>query len=371
MKLQGVTAGLVDATDDRGVLRETDGGDFETVGRLPNPAHGTESLSFRAKTSRRWREPLAALVGRFPAVSLWRLSDRSLLATSGQWLFTSRDGGRTWNARPALPASSGPMGVLPPAVCHDGDEILLGEYPLDDTVPRVRRSTDGGRSWQTVVTLPEVRHVHAVQRDPYSGDLWVTTGDEDHECLIGRLRDDAFVPVGGGSQRWRAVELAFTPDAVLWGTDCPYADRNDLFRLDRERIDEPNPSPDRVGTVTNPVYFSETVRRDDELWVAFSTAIEPERDSTASGESAGGEGAASVVAASSATGFSDWTTLASYRKRSVLADRSALAGRLPRTNAYVFLAADPERGLFLNPYNTDRHDGALVVVPTEQFPDAT
>ena len=176
----------------------------------------------------------------------------------------------------------GPTGVLPPAVEHHDGTTYLREYPLNDVTLRVFVSHDFGRSWSTSAALPDMRHVHAVQRDPHSGDIWVTTGDTDAASWIGRLHDSDFEVVGGGSQKWRAVELSFTPSSVLWGMDCVYADENRLFKLPRDEIDTPDPTPESVGQASGSVYYSVSLTVDDSQWVVFSTAMEAGPDSTSS-----------------------------------------------------------------------------------------
>jgi hypothetical protein len=73
-----------------------------------------------------------------------------------------------------------------------------------------------------------------VYHDPYEDALWVTTGDEDAEVGLQRTRDDfrSLERIAGGSQTLRVVQLLFTPDAVLFGSDAP-SEVNHLYRLDR------------------------------------------------------------------------------------------------------------------------------------------
>ncbi|WP_178917802.1 hypothetical protein [Natronomonas gomsonensis] len=230
--------------------------------------------------------------------------------------------------------------------------MYLGEYPLnDDMRPRVLQSVDGGETWKTAAT-PAARHVHAVTIDPFTGDRWVTTGDGDNESMIGRLTEDGLETVGIGSQMWRAVDVAFTPDAVLWGMDCPYSRKNRLLRLERDQVGANKPSVETLHTVTSPVYFAETVELDGQYHVFFSTAIEP---ATAPRHSA------CVLHGSTADDFDTWQTLATYDRAS-----SPLASVFD-TNAYVFLAADADRGLFVNPYNTDTDSGTIRNVPVRHL----
>jgi hypothetical protein len=365
MLLQGIHDGRLYATDYRALSVETAPSTFEARGRLPNPTHGIDGFRYRLRTTRGWKSAVTALTGYFPSVAVEQVGDGEFVATSGQYLFASGDGGRTWSVADSLPASSGPMGVLPSALCTHSGSVYLGEYPLaDSATPRIRRSDDGGQTWQTVTFLPEVRHVHAVTVDPFTDDLWVTTGDADAECQIGRLKDGQLHPVGGGSQRWRAVELAFTPSAILWGMDCVYADENLLLKLPRCELDAPSPSPEPVHTLPSSVYYSASWDDGGTRWIAFSTAVETTPDSTATDSTVQSADRARVVAASAASDFSEWVDVCSYAPRRSLGDR---LGVIPSANTYLFLAADDERGLVVNPYNTARDHGQITRVSPRQM----
>lgn len=372
MRLQGVADDAVFATDYRRVLVgqwQDDRVVFERVGRLPAPSRGPSSLGFHLKTTRGWKSTVERVTGRFPSVNLHPLGGDHLLATTGSYLLTSHDGGESWTERHRLPDASGPMGVLPTAVCvHDG-LVYLGEYPLDnETVPKVLRSADDGRTWHTHLELPEIRHVHAIQPDPYTGDLWLTAGDTDEQSRIARVTDDGLDVVGTGSQRWRAVDVAFTPDAVLWGVDSAYAESNPILRLDRDEIGSADPTPKELVDAGNSVFYAESLTFDGEQWLAFTTACEVGTDSTAPDASVGDAGQARLLAASASTDFEEWHEIAAYDRRTSLSDRLAglPAPSLPRAAAYVFVAAHDE-GLLVNPWNTATEDGSLGIVRAERF----
>lgn len=364
VQLVGVTDGRIDATADGTLLREGSAG-FERVGEIPNPARGRERLRHELLRSRPWKPLLERAVGTFSALTVTRLSKTALVATTGRWLLASRDGGETWSIRGTLPDSSGPKGILPTGICSHAGNVYLGEYPLSHkTTPKLLRSPDEGWTWEVAGEIPGVRHIHSVQSDPYTGELWITTGDRDGECRLGRFREEKFETICSGSQRFRAVELAFTPDAVLWGMDSVYAGENHLLKLGRAEIETADPTPEVVETLDGSVFYSAALDIADERWVWFSTSVEPGHDSTAPPGSRAddGTGLARVVGASSASGFTEWHELAAFRRRRDLGSYWNPRGLLPRSSAYVHLASDPERGLVMNPFNTVREDGALVVI---------
>lgn len=368
MRLHAVHEGKAYATVGRDLFVDDGGGGFDRISRLPLPTERREALVHRALTSRGLRSVTKLAVGAVTAVNVWPLTSTDILATVGRQVSVSADGGYYWERSHELPPSSGPMGVLPPAVAYRDGTTYLGEYPLaDKSTPRVLASRDHGRTWSTYAALPDVRHVHAIQSDPYSDDIWVTTGDTDTESTIGRLRDGEVERVGGGSQDWRAVEIAFTPTGILWGMDCVYADVNRIFELPRDEFDAPEPTPRQVHHVSGSVYYAASFDVGGDRWIAFSTAMEAGQDSTGPDRRALADPRGLVLASSSATEYSDWYELATFRRRSSLADR--LPGTLPRANGYVFLEADPELGLFVNPYNTAAADGTIQRFPSDRFVD--
>lgn len=351
MKLGGARDGRLWATDGRRVIVERAAGEsFGSRGRLPAPSGRTAWLTdgVRARLTRR-------VVGTVPTTNCWPLTDTDLLATVGRDVYSSHDGGRTWDRRRRLPPSAGTMGVLPAGVCVADGRVYLAPYTADDPDARVLVSDDWGRQWTRHATI-DARHVHCVTQDPDTGDVWLATGDRDEECRIGRLADGEFRPIGGGSQHWRAVEVAFGPETVLWGVDSATV-QSRIYALDRTDRD-----PRPVATTRGSVYYAASWSHDGTRWVAFSTAIETGYDSTApearSGLTPDHAPYARVVASSEASDFESWQSLATYRKRPCVADRVP-GTALPSANSYVFLAGVDGRGLVYNPFNTRRHDGSI------------
>lgn len=390
MKLQGVRDGRVYATRGRTVYVDETGtaSSFERRGELPAPRSQDGArvgpVFERVVRTQPWKDVLGSVVGRYATTNVWPVGDDVLVATVGRWVSVSQDAGATWTVTHDLPASSGPAGVLPTGLCVQRGTLYLGEYLLDDAAtPRVMASHDEGRTWEPVLELPGVRHVHGVHADPYTDDVWVTTGDTDVECRIGRLTvplatDDRPVAgveiVGGGSQHWRAVSLVFTPDAILWGVDCPYLDRKDIYQLDRDAIDDraartadADSAPERLHAVPNSVYYGTYVTVDGTDWAVFSTAAEVGPDSTAPDREHAGTNVATVVVSPATTGYRTWYVLDAFRRRRCPTDLVGLHDRLPRANAYVYLAAAPDGGILVNPYNATPNDGDILARPADHF----
>jgi hypothetical protein len=128
-------------------------------------------------------------------------------------------------------------------VTEDGC-VFIGEYVMNHDRKHpisLYRSLDCGKTFKTNYTFEPgvVRHIHFVQWDPFACCLWMGTGDADEECRLFKSTDrgDSWNLVGGGSQFWRAVGVAFRPEALYWGTDAGSdagEHQNYVMRLDRK-----------------------------------------------------------------------------------------------------------------------------------------
>jgi hypothetical protein len=112
----------------------------------------------------------------------------------------------------------------------------------------------------------EVRHVHAVQYDPYEKVVWICTGDLDREAMIATFGPDQQLRiVGQGSQQWRTCQLVFTTSAVYWGADC-WGPEAGIYELDRKtRVAR------RLSAVPGVVWYATAL---DDGTIVMSTAIE-------------------------------------------------------------------------------------------------
>lgn len=77
------------------------------------------------------------------------------------------------------------------------------------------------------------RHVHVIQKDPFTNDIFVGTGDNDDESGIFVSHDDgnSFTTVKVGSQNYRALSFIFTKDYVFWNTDTH--ETQAIFRMNK------------------------------------------------------------------------------------------------------------------------------------------
>ena len=162
---------------------------------------------------------------------VWRLrADHGglslLVGVQGRLLrFDQPPGGRSsWSVALRYPGFDKPAqrGLL----VDSRGRIWVATYDrnLGRTLPvHLWRSDDGGQTFWICHSFGtnKVRHLHFIQEDPWDGSLWLGTGDRDHECGLWRSSDgDTWRLIGGGSQTWRAVGLAFGRDAIRWGTDA-------------------------------------------------------------------------------------------------------------------------------------------------------
>ena len=154
--------------------------------------------------------------------------------------------------------------VLRQGVARSDAYLYFGEYfgnPNRDPVHIYRFGTSEVRPRVEVVyTFPSrsIRHVHRIQQDPYSSELWCMTGDLPHECQILKTGDqfDTLELVGGGDESWRCISPLFTKKSIYYATDSEYR-QNGIYRIDRT-------SGERtlIATIDGPVYYSTSIGQD-------------------------------------------------------------------------------------------------------------
>lgn len=254
--LESVSAWGVPALRARGLVvqgSDPDGRIWATRGQWAyrlEPGAGAWERRYRVPTG---RSPYAARslrwvrsVTRQPvAVELLPLAGEGAVALSAGVMWSRANGSPRFQKTLAL-EHFGPgvgSGLLAPGLTATREGgAFFGEYWRNPDRRRIRvfASHDAGSSWQPVHTFADgaVRHVHAIQQDPYTGDVWICTGDGREECLVARgdarLHELSIVGRGGEEhQAWRTCQCVFTQDAVYWGADTREAGSSGLYRWDR------------------------------------------------------------------------------------------------------------------------------------------
>jgi hypothetical protein len=218
---------------------------FKKIGRLPIPL----GLSYLGNS-----KIVRYLLNKNEVLEMMRLNSGTLLAFAGGNIFRAESGHQNYNFEitgniEVFGLEKG-RGIMPQGYTEDSSGVIYwGEYwgnPEREPV-KIWKSEDDGQSWDIAYEFSqgEIRHVHGVQYDHYSGLVWISTGDGgddegnlDSECKIGYLDDgDNFVSIGEGSQKWRAVSLLFTEEWIYWGMDgisVQYPD-NEIWRWHRDK----------------------------------------------------------------------------------------------------------------------------------------
>ena len=134
--------------------------------------------------------------------------------------------------------------------------LLIGEYNnnptrvngLTNDQVRLMKSTDNGDTWTEVVhfnndgSTNQIRHIHTVRQDPYSGNIYIGTGDADNQTGIivwdgsSSLHSNAYDDFAvRGKQRYRAVDFIFTQDNVFIFSDtCSPAQEAGIWKATKD-----------------------------------------------------------------------------------------------------------------------------------------
>ncbi len=131
-------------------------------------------------------------------------------------------------------------GSRPMNLCQGNDgTIYYGEYCYNSqrNPMRIFCSKDNGDTWEVAYTfgMGEINHIHGVFNDPYTGRLWVATGDDDEACIFGYTEDGfkTLVRQYEGSQQNRVCIPLFTKDEIIFATDSQY-EQNYIRAIDRK-----------------------------------------------------------------------------------------------------------------------------------------
>lgn len=122
----------------------------------------------------------------------------------------------------------------------DDSTVCFGEYFRNENRERVNVyvSTDNGRHWKVNHSFKpgDIRHIHALQKDPFEKRMWITTGDVKKEPRIAWTDDNykTIHEIGSGHQLWRATQLVFDRDYLYWGADTYNPKYEGLYRWSRK-----------------------------------------------------------------------------------------------------------------------------------------
>jgi len=207
-------------------ISENDGKNWELDGKIKDIKYGTVANLNR----------LVARLLRAEITSLIVLEDGTRIAVGKKAIFRAKVGEKIYRKTFSILRGTRPLNI-----CVDGKGILyFGEYLSNkkrDSVS-IYRSSNNGEDWEICYTFPAntIRHIHGIHYDKYEDKLWFTTGDLDGECIIG-YSDNNFYDIKifkQGGQLYRAVDLMFFKDFILYGTDTETA-KNYICKIDRTK----------------------------------------------------------------------------------------------------------------------------------------
>ncbi len=131
-------------------------------------------------------------------------------------------------------------GSRPMNLCQAKDgTIYYGEYCYNPKRKEmcIMQSKDYGSTWSVAYTFVDgrVNHIHGLFADPYSGKVWVATGDDDCACIFGYTEDGfkTFVPLYEGSQQYRVCVPMFREHDIIYATDSQY-EQNYIRSINRK-----------------------------------------------------------------------------------------------------------------------------------------
>jgi hypothetical protein len=159
-------------------------------------------------------------------------------------------------------------GSRPLSICAARDHLYYGVYTSNSERNPISIWSYNleDRKWTKYHTFTDIRHIHGVFWDMYSDNLWITTGDRDHESSIIRFSNNGEPQkIITGSQQTRAVDLLFTEKYIHYATDAPH-EPNYIYRMNRE-----TKVVQQMQRVGGPVFWG----RKEKDCLVFATVVEP------------------------------------------------------------------------------------------------
>ncbi|MEI6604263.1 MAG: hypothetical protein WCP35_03060 [Verrucomicrobiota bacterium] len=206
---------------------------FERIGHVPTGFSYLWLSNFRL---------FRFITNRSECIELTITGNGQICVLSGGYIWHSQDNGLNFHR--TLKLDHYGFGIGRGILCNGllsvkDNMVYFGEYFRNKcrTHARIYRSHDNGLTWEVAYVFEPgmIKHIHALQEDPYTGKLWICAGDSDNESMIG-WSDDNFSSItvaGQGSQSWRTCQLVFTEDFIYWGADTGSINSSGIYRMDK------------------------------------------------------------------------------------------------------------------------------------------
>ena len=206
---------------------------------------------------------------RAEVTNLYKLPNGDEICIAKKGIFRKKIDGRFFEKCFSIKRGSRPMNLC----VDDCGNIFFGEYfaNMEKQSVNIYASKDGGETWQIVYTFEEgnINHIHGLFWDKYTKSIWVATGDRENECIIAYTQDsfENLNIVFRGGQEYRATNLLFYKDFIVFGTDSQYI-KNEIKYIDRKtltiaKIREIQGSAIYGGQCGDVAYMSTTVEPSD------------------------------------------------------------------------------------------------------------
>lgn len=170
--------------------------------------------------------------------SFYTLANGTQLAIAKKGFFRRLPYEKTFVRICRTPRGSKPLNL----VVKSYDEVYFGEYfqNVENVPVHIYLLNINTGELKVVYTFRqgEINHIHGMFRDPYTNRVWVVTGDDDGECIMGYTEDDFehFTIVFRGGQEYRCCQIFFYPDFIVYATDSQFIP-NTIKKVDRKTLE--------------------------------------------------------------------------------------------------------------------------------------
>lgn len=162
------------------------------------------------------------------------------------------------------------QGGRPLCVTVLNNKFIYGAYSSNEERQAVHLFSYDGEEHCSIYKFKGIRHIHGVFEDPYTGELYITTGDYGDETGIWKYVHGEMIRIIGGDQQTRAVQLLFDERNIYYSTDTPL-ESNYIYQLSRE-----DSSVTQLAEVASSVFYGCKMG----AYKFFSTVAEPSEVNT-------------------------------------------------------------------------------------------